>query len=521
MLRLLIGDPAVKSRLGFLPSFGSIVFLLIFIILLLKSGSLLLADGDTGYHIRTGEFIIQNWTIPTHDIFSYLTPPPKWIAHEWLSEVVMALIYRAAGLSGIVIVFSFFLALTHFLLYRSLRSSSSDIVLVIGITALAVATSSTHWLARPHVFSIALTLVWDQVLSDYQFNRTNRLIYLPPLMVLWVNLHGGFVIGLILLVIYTCGNTFSSMAAGPSIAEQCFRKARQLALFSVLCAGVAVINPHGYDILLFPFKLTSDRVLMDRVAEFLSPNFHQPLPFKYMLMILIASVAWSRVRLDPIEVGLVVLLTYMSLYSVRYVSLFAIIVSRPLVRISEGLLNEMPPRLLQLYKQRLRNLAILEASMSHYFWPAIALSLTVALAIAGLIHFEFSKTRFPVAAVEFLKREAIPGNIFNHDEFGDYMIFAAWPQYRVFIDGRSDMYGANRVMDYLKIADGQPEWRDTIDKYDISLVFFDPRSPIAAILKGQKDWRVIYSDEVASIFVRNDAQHRSVIDKYRHAASIK
>jgi hypothetical protein len=508
----------MKTRLGLLPSFDSIFFLLIFIVLLLKSGSLLLADGDTGYHIRTGEFIIQNWTIPTHDIFSYLQPAPKWVAHEWLAEVFMAMIYRAAGLSGIVIFFAAFLALTHVFLYHSLRESCNDVLLVIIITAMAVATSSTHWLARPHIFSLALSLAWYHALNSYQFDHRNTLKYLPWVMLLWVNLHGGFIIGLILLVIYALGNLLGSMVGCPSTKDQRRGKANQLAAFAALCTVVACVNPHGYQMLLFPFKVTSDQLLMDRVAEFLSPNFHQPLPFKYMLLTLIAVACFSRVRLDFIEVGLIVLLTYMSLYSVRYVSLFAIIVTRPLLRLTADLVSQMPRSLLQFYRYRARNLAALEPSMSHYFWPSISLSLAIALVSAGLIHFEFSTKRFPVAAVEFLKRQSISGNIFNHDEFGDYMIFAAWPQYRVFIDGRSDMYGADRVTDYLKIADGQPDWENILEKYNISLVFFDPRSPIAAILRGRPDWSVIYSDDVAAIFVRHDSQHRRLIDRYKSMA---
>lgn len=252
---------------------------------------------------------------------------------------------------------------------------------------------------------------------------------------------------------------------------------------------------------------------MDGIAEFLSPNFHQALPFKYMLLLLIASLAWSRARLHPIEVGLIVMFTYMALYSVRYVPLFAMIVSRPLLRMLESVFTRIPPRSLQAYQRRSYTLATLEALLSHYLWPAIALSITVALAHIAFIHFEFGKACFPVAAVEFLKREAITGHIFNLDEFGDYMIFAAWPHYRAFIDGRSNMYGASRVNDYRKIADGQPEWQRTIDKYDIRWVFFDPRSPIAAILKSQNNCSLIYTDEVASIFVRHNPQHQSLIDK--------
>jgi hypothetical protein len=143
----------------------------------------------------------------------------------------------------------------------------------------------------------------------------------------------------------------------------------------------------------------------------------------------------------------------------------------------------------------------------------------VILASAGFIHFEFSRTRFPVAAVEFLKREAITGNLFNHDEFGDYMIFAAWPQYRVFIDGRSDMYGADRVTEYLAVADGGPNWESIIRKYNISVVFFAPGAPISAILRARNDWSIIYSDNVASIFVRRDFQHQPLIRRYRNIDS--
>jgi hypothetical protein len=258
---------------------------------------------------------------------------------------------------------------------------------------------------------------------------------------------------------------------------------------------------------------------MDRVAEFLSPNFHKPLPFKYMLLVLIGAAALSRIRFDPIEVGLILLFTYMSLYSVRYVSLFAIIVSRPLLRASADLLKQLPRPLLRLYQRRVQNLAALQPSMNHYLWPAVSVFMIATLAFAGFIHFEFSKTRFPVAAVEFLKREIIPGNMFNDDEFGDYLIFTAWPQYRVFMDGRSDMYGAERAIEYLNVADGRPEWENVIRKYNMTVVFFDPRSPISSILRSRSDWTEIYNDNVASIFVRRDPQHQALISRYHNLIS--
>ena len=118
------------------------------------------------------------------------------------------------------------------------------------------------------------------------------------------------------------------------------------------------------------------------------------------------------------------------------------------------------------------------------------------------------------AAVDFLKREPITGNMFNDDEFGDYMIFTAWPQYRVFMDGRSDMYGKKIGNDYLRVANVQPDWKEILQKYSISWVVFGTDSALTAALQDQSDWRAVYSDRVATIFVKRDAPHAALLDKY-------
>src|SRR5581483_2313696 len=120
------------------------------------------------YHIRTGELIARTWRVPHTDPFSYHTPPLQWTAHEWLAELLMALIARAFGLTGLVVFFALLLALAHWLLYRSLRSLSDDLLLCTIVILLACATSATHWLARPHAFSLLLTVVWCDRLNRFQ-----------------------------------------------------------------------------------------------------------------------------------------------------------------------------------------------------------------------------------------------------------------------------------------------------------------------------------------------------------------
>jgi hypothetical protein len=142
------------------------------------------------------------------------------------------------------------------------------------------------------------------------------------------------------------------------------------------------------------------------------------------------------------------------------------------------------------------------------------------LVATGFITYRFDDKRFPVKAVEFLNRQKIHGNVFNDDEFGDYMIYAAWPTYRVFMDGRSDMYGEKFGRDYLRIANVAPGWKQTLKKYNVSWVIFNTDSALIAALKDQPDWQSVYSDPVATIFVKNEPKPLELLAKHRDGSVI-
>src|SRR4029453_7514565 len=285
-----------------LPSIGNMVFVAVLCVLVFNSGQGLLGDGDTGYHIRTGEVILRTWNVPKQDIYSLHVPPLKWTAHEWMAEIIMAVIFRFVGLTGIVVFFAFLLAMTHWLLYRILRSKSQDILLCTCITMLATATSSTHWLARPPPFSLLLAVIWCHCLDRFQYNNDRTLMYLPLLMLFWVNLHGGYLMGLVLLAIYLTAHVVYSISGRPDQLQRYRVKAKALFLVLIATVVVCAINPSGFEILWFPIRVTSDRFVMDHVTEFMSPNFHDVLPFKYMLLAAIGMLALSRSPLNLIEV---------------------------------------------------------------------------------------------------------------------------------------------------------------------------------------------------------------------------
>lgn len=506
-----------RTAINFIPSIADLLFCSIFLTLFFSGAAKLLTDVDTGYHIRAGEYIARTLSIPRLDIFSFHTPRLPWTAHEWLSEVIMAAIHHLLGLTGVVAFFALLLAGTTAALFKILRSYGTDILLATVMTALVFLSSQIHWLARPHVFSFLLMVCWHHLLESWLRGGANRLYLLPALMLLWVNLHGGFLGGFILLGAYLAGALIALFQLPLPARGAQRKKAGQLCLIIAACLVASLANPYGYRILLFPFQLVSNSYLMDHVSEFLSPDFHDLMPFKYLLLLLIAVFALSGKTVRATELILILLFTNMALYSARYIPLFALIVAPILTRQSDQAGSPFGDRLRDLFEKRSQNIARMDARATGYLWPAAALLIVAVAAGSGKVEHSFDETTKPVAAVEFLMRERIAGNMFNNDEFGDYLIYRSYPLYPVFFDGRSDMYGVGKMKEYYNVINFQPGWELIFDKYRITWVFFDTDSNFSRYLLKDKNWVLIYADKVASIFVKKLPQHRDLIEKYRSA----
>ena len=184
----------------------------------------LLTDSDTGWHIRTGEWILSNGRVPAVDIFSFTKPGSPWFAWEWLSDVLMAAVHHVAGLGGIVLLCIVLLGLTSTCIYRNAVAESGHRLIAIVLTALAMAASTIHWLARPHLVTPLLAAVFLGILIRVQRGgKTRLLLVLPPLTILWVNLHGGFFVGIVLLITYALGSVVEDFIQG----DRCYAYRRE------------------------------------------------------------------------------------------------------------------------------------------------------------------------------------------------------------------------------------------------------------------------------------------------------
>jgi hypothetical protein len=321
-----------------------------------------------------------------------------------------------------------------------------------------------------------------------------------------------------LLGVYFIGNLVCYRLPGER--EQACYRLKSLAVTTVLSLLACLFNPFGYHILMFPFNLVGNRYLMDNVSEFLSPNFHEHPSFKYLLLILITISGLSIKKLSAIELLLILLFTNMALYSARHIPLFAIIAGPILVRQGGPLIDKMGGRLKIFLDKRAERLASLDMASRGHLWPVAGVVAVIIMAAHGTIDCKFNPGLRPVAAVEFLKKEHIKGNMFNNDQFGSYIIYEAWPEYRVFFDGRSDMYGVPRVKDYLSILNFQPGWEKIIEKYQMGWIMCKADSRLCRYLLARTDWKLIYADKVANIFVRNNPDYQDLINKYQNVRPV-
>jgi hypothetical protein len=496
----------------FLYSIADVIFITILVCILSGYGHLL-DDANVGVHIRVGEYMLDNFTIPTHDIFSYTRPPLAWTPPDWLADLIFALLHKSFGLTGVVVFIAFVIAAIYVILFKFLRSSGVSMIVAVLTVILAAGASGIHWLARPHIFGLVLLLVWYIILDTYQYKHKNYLYLLPFLMLLWANLHGSFIMGFILLLVYIAGNFLKAHFAKEERGDASHRT-KVLILFFFLCLFASLVNPQGHKILFLPYGLTTNRFVIERTIEWLSPNFHHLLIYEYMLLMMILVFGISAKRLNIIEAILVLMFTHMSLFAGRFAPFFAVIISPIVGKQIDWLIEELRGKgLIEEIISTSDNMAAVDSKTKWHLWSIVAMAVVVIMCFSGKLNYRFDENKMPVDAVQFLKKEKIEGKVFNNDGFGSYIIYAAWPQYEVFYDGR-DMYGKERTEEYLKVADVERGWKDVLKKYDITWIIYNNESTLSNLLLETDDWRLIYSDKVANIFVKNIPDNQSLIRKY-------
>lgn len=449
-------------------------------------------DPDLWWHLRTGQWIVETGHVPHIDPFSFTRGGTLWVSHEWLSEVVFYQIWRHAGLAALIIFSSAITTAGFLLLY--LRCTVKP-AWAAAATVLGAYASAPCWGTRPQMFTFALAslLLW---LLEQAEHRPRLLFFVPPLFLLWVNLHAGFAVGPVLMFLYTAGVLLET--ATGTMAWQEARPIFTRVLVTILaCMALVPVNPSGARLFLYPIDTVRFIELRALIVEWLSPDFHQPqyLPCLLLILLLFPALAWSRSQVKG-RILLPVAFTLLSaLDAVRHIPIFALVAIPVIVQALRPRPATQSPATIPA-RQRFRlffNPAVIALLAVFVLWRWTSLGNTQEVR---------ESADFPRQAIAFLRANALPGRLFAYYDWGGYAIWNLYPRYHVFADGRSDLYGNDilkQCQTALQLRDG---WQNVLDQWSVQTVLIPPRSALAEALLLDSHWMVAYRDPQAALFVR-------------------
>jgi hypothetical protein len=461
-------------------------------------------DPDVWWHLKTGEWIVQHRAVPHTDPFSYTRAGQPWTVHEWLCQVAIYGLFRWTGYTGLIIAFAAIISAAFFPLYLRCRAGP---VASAAMTAWGALATAVVWGVRPQILSLLLLSVWLLILERSEKNP--GLLWLTlPLTVLWVNLHGGVILGPAFLGLFIAGEFLETFfPPNPHVTI----RLRWLSLALVADLALIPMNPNGASILWYP---TQTMRVQSHISEWASPNFHSAdyAAFFLLLLATFAALIVSRRRVRPRDIILLLATLTAALSSVRMIPLFVLIavpiVARPL---GDWLATS--------------NSAALRPRSQFAF---LNVGIVVAMIVFAAIHTsqvirrqpQAEATHFPAAAAAYLQQDPPAGNIFNHYDWGGYLIFKLYPQTRVFTDGRTEVYGESMMQEFVRAYYLQDSWQQPLLKWKVTTVIVPPDSALASALRESRDWSLSYQDSVGAIFSKSFNYSALQSNLYTNAASL-
>ncbi|MGH9509537.1 MAG: hypothetical protein ACRD2M_06355, partial [Terriglobales bacterium] len=421
----------------------------------------------------------------------------------------------------LMVVFSVIITAAFAIAYRRCAGKP----FVAGLAVLLGAWSTWPvWGVQPQMITMLLVSVFLLLLGKYAAEggrATRYLWWLPPLMVLWVNLHGGFLLGPALILLVAAGLVLDDLVESEGLSDEwgrmrplraegvvntlaaSFRRVRPLLAVAVLCTLAIALNPHGTRMYSYPFETLRSTVMAENLRDWLSPNFHRPsmIPFALLMFATAAALALSPKRPKPSEVLLASVAGLAALRSGRNIPIFALVAIPLLAEHAWLWLKERPWGQWLAAPERepgrgpaVFHMALLAAVLVMGCWW---------YGVAAVLRQRNSEAKvFPRAAVEYLRSERPPQPLFHRYDWGGYLLWYLHPEYHSYIDGRADLHGDAFMEEYFRTYRGRSRWQETLDRWNVQSALVEPEAPIASLLRQDPAWEKVYEDKQAVVFVK-------------------
>jgi hypothetical protein len=469
------------------------------------------ADSDTYWHLVSGRYIVENRTVPTTDPFSFTRQGEMWIDHGWLGQVLLYALYALGGWTAVALLVAVIVTAAFYFIYRQCEGNAH--LRAFGIIIGAI-TSSVIWAARPQLVSFLLTAIVTWLLYHFKHHGGRLLPWLPLMTLVWVNVHGGFAIAFIILLCYGLGEAVNHLTSSDQEALLSKAQWQHLGLAALLSLVTIGINPHTWRMWVYPFQTVGMAALRDYIIEWQSPNFHLAWQQPFILLLLLTVLALARAgkRADFTDLALLAAWTAWALFAGRNIAIFALVATPIFIRYASIAWE----RQLEDWRRSPKTAAWLERAnkpmadrgrLSALNWLLLVLIVAAALLkismpLAPQAIEEATRESMPVDAVAYIQQMQPDGPMYNSYNWGGYLMFKLWPDYPVFVDGRTDLYGDDFMHEYISIYVANEGWQALLDAHDIQFAIIEQDSVLAKFLKLSSDWQEVFRDDMAVIFTR-------------------
>lgn len=480
------------------PSLSDIIFVVVFLLALTSGSQMLSIDSDLGRHLTIGNYILEQHRIPTHDLFSHTFPNQSRPPYEWLSQLLFALTNRFLRLDGVIIFTAIVIALTFALVFQFANRRGGSPILAFLITFLALGASSIHWLPRPHIITFLFLVIWIEALEQVSQGKPIPLIVFPLMMLLWANLHGGFLFGMLAWFAYFAGWIWAKWQknADHATGKKLFLAGLSSLLTSILTPDLwrnweAVLNNRS-------------AFILSRTGETMPPDLISVSVFPFTLLLGITFLLFliHYKTLPASHFFLLAGLGVAALSMARNIPLFAIACTPIICELAKSSLTglkvwgQIEERFSEFGKQSRRGIL-----------PLIVTLLTIMFFANQYLRtqqtlFHFNPRVFPVQALNWLETHPQEGRMLNEFNWGGYILYRSWPQQRVFLDSQSDFYGEAFMKEYDQIVSAQGGWESLLRNYQVDWAVIPPGWPLTKELI-EKGWETAYQDQTAVILVRD------------------
>lgn len=478
-----------------------ILFLTVFIISLFK-----IYESDAFWHLKAGEYIVKNLTIPSTDPFTLNGESKQWVNTYWLFEVISYLIYKLTGFSGLILLKATMSAGIFVIIFNAiiLTGVSPSIAFTIIIPFLAIFRE--RLLIRPDIFSYLFIALYFYIFFLFKFHKINKLHLLPIIMLFWTNIHSGAFFGVILLLTFLAGELLaeSYMTLKNNVSlKNVFAQYKFLILYSVICFIVFFISPANYHSIQYLLSQWNVREVVD-ISEFkpLTDAENRFLLLIISTLLIVNLASFRRVPLSLLLAGIVFITPGIM---TRRMSYYAFIVNIPaFLLFIDSVISKIKlikiPKLIQ----------IILCS----FWSGFVLYMIFYSDPYHYFGFGVRNLYFPEGHVNFIKKYKLKVNLFNTLNIGGGIIFAGYPDAKAFVDTRIQV-NENTLKEIKNSIENQFSFKSLLDKYNINALLVENNAGlITNQLVSPEEWSLVYWDDYSMLLLKKDNEFNDFIKEH-------